>query len=79
MALKKRGEPRAPRTYPRELFNPDLAERVKSPSKGSQIHWRAVCVKTGECCPHKHHSRESAMRCGHILFEGQIRVEKIHT
>lgn len=29
-----------------------------------ELHWRARDKRTGECCPHHHHSPQSAKRCG---------------
>lgn len=30
--------------------------------------WRAVDTVTGEMCPHHHHTKTSAMRCGNSAF-----------
>ena len=30
--------------------------------------WRAVDTVTGEMCPHHHHTKTSAMRCGNSVF-----------
>lgn len=41
-----------------------------------QEHWRAIDTDTGEICPHRHHSRKSAMSCGRASFL-HYRAEKI--
>ena len=39
------------------------------------LNWRAVNRKTGQCCGHKHHSKESAERCADVLGWDRYYVE----
>ena len=42
----------------------------------AQEHWKAVNMTTNEYCPHYHHSKASALRCGATRWESEYKAIK---